>query len=118
MRSELTEKLKETYGDTINHHMYFEFNDGWYDIIVELFDALHNHTIDLEENDPLQFTTFKEKFGTLSIYSYGGDDVTRELIILAEKKSDHTCEECGKPGTIGGKSWYRTLCDEHKKNYE
>jgi len=114
MTPELVTKIKDTYPLAKEYRGGFDFSDGWYDIIIELFDALHNHTLD-PEDDPLQFTTFKEKFGTLSIYSYGGDETTYELIRHAEKRSDHTCEECGKPGEMRSGSWIRTLCDEHTK---
>jgi hypothetical protein len=55
----------------------------------------------------------KEKFGTLRFYVNGGDDTTRGMIQMAEAMTAVTCEECGAPGTTGGRGWIRTLCPTH-----
>lgn len=55
----------------------------------------------------------KEKFGTLSFYTEGGDDYTRGVESLAESMSAVTCEICGSPGKIRGSSWLYTACDQH-----
>ena len=60
----------------------------------------------------------KEKFGTLRFYYTGGDDQIRGMVSMAESMSGVTCEECGAPGTTGGRGWISTLCDVHRKKYE
>ena len=55
----------------------------------------------------------KEKFGTLRFYVDGGDEATRGMIQMAEAMTAVTCEECGAPGTTGGRGWIRTLCPKH-----
>ena len=55
----------------------------------------------------------KEKFGTLRIYTHGGDSAFQAQIELAESLSGQTCEECGAPGFRAGPGWIRTLCAEH-----
>ena len=54
----------------------------------------------------------KEKFGTLRYYC-GGTDRIYAFVRLAERLSEHTCEECGRWGKVRDGSWIRTLCDEH-----
>lgn len=116
MHPELIYKIKKTYPLAAEYKGCFEFGDGWYGIIVEMFDYLHNHTLE-DGSEPIKFEQFKEKFGTLRIYEYGGDEVSSNIISMAEHRSAYICEMCGEPGTLGGSSWIRTLCDEHKKQF-
>jgi hypothetical protein len=55
----------------------------------------------------------KEKFGTLRFYVDGGNEVTHAMINMAESMSARTCEKCGAPGKLRGKTWLYTACDEH-----
>jgi replicative DNA helicase Mcm len=41
-------------------------------------------------------------------------DLIEEVVAEAERISEFTCEECGKPGCLCEKNrWYQTLCPEH-----
>lgn len=55
----------------------------------------------------------KEKFGTLRFYIDGGNEVIHALIGMAESMSARTCEKCGSPGRLRGKTWLYTACDAH-----
>ena len=57
----------------------------------------------------------KEKFGTLRFYYSGGDDYVDGIVRMAESMTAVTCEECGAPGTTGGRGWISTLCEVHRK---
>lgn len=57
----------------------------------------------------------KEKYGTLRYYTNTFDDEADGHIRDAEKKSEKTCESCGKPGKPRGGGWIRTLCEECNK---
>jgi hypothetical protein len=57
----------------------------------------------------------KEKFGTLRFYYEGGNDYIDGMIAMAEAMSAHICETCGKPGTLRGRGWLYTACDEHAR---
>jgi len=59
----------------------------------------------------LIFTQIKEKYGTLRVYSAGGDQYCEGIISMAVSMSAITCEECGMPGKQRGGSWILTLCD-------
>lgn len=52
----------------------------------------------------------KEKFGTLRFYVDNADSVVHNFISLAETMSAVVCEDCGAPGTVGGRGWIRTQC--------
>lgn len=56
----------------------------------------------------------KEKFGGLRFYYGGGDQCISGMVRMAEAMSEVTCEDCGAPGTLGGRGWIRTLCDTHR----
>ncbi len=58
----------------------------------------------------------KEKFGTLRFYYRGGDDYIGGLVSFAEQMSAVTCEVCGKPGSLTGRGWVRTRCEEHSES--
>jgi hypothetical protein len=64
---------------------------------------------------PLVFSQVKEKFGTLRIYSYGGDQFCEGVIAMAERMSAVTCEHCGLPGKINNNGWITTLCSSCRK---
>jgi hypothetical protein len=60
----------------------------------------------------------KEKFAGLRFYHHGGDEFCDGVLQMAEGMSIRTCEECGAPGTIGGKGWIKTLCETHRKKID
>lgn len=60
----------------------------------------------------------KEKFAGLRFYHHGGDEFCDGVIRQAAAMSVRTCEECGAPGTVGGRSWIKTLCDTHRKKLD
>ena len=60
----------------------------------------------------------KEKFAGLRFYHHGGDEFCNGVLAMAENISMRTCEECGAPGTIGGKGWIKTLCETHRKKID
>ena len=65
----------------------------------------------------------KEKFGTLRVYyDIGGvgDDVRTAIMQaynLAEARSHHTCEQCGRRGWMrNDRGWYFVACDRHARS--
>ncbi len=60
----------------------------------------------------------KEKFAGLRFYHHGGDDFCDGVVAMAEAMSMRTCEECGAPGTVGGRGWIKTLCETHRKKID
>lgn len=60
-------------------------------------------------------TQVKEKFGSLRFYFTGGNDQIHNYTRMAESMSGVTCEQCGAPGVLSGKSWVRVLCEQHTK---
>ena len=52
----------------------------------------------------------KKRFGTLTFYYYGGDDVIAGIVMMAEAMSSVTCEVCGDSGEISSTA----LCKNHQ----
>ena len=75
---------------------------GWVDIIKPLIEEAKEKGIKVKQ--------IKEKFGSLRFY------VDREgmydSIRKAENKSEITCENCGKEGSLKRKGWIKCLCKE------
>jgi hypothetical protein len=99
----------------------FSCGEGWWPILESLCAHIQTH-IDWQnknhENYPVVpqvvVAQIKEKFGGLRFYYEGGDDQIYGMVRMAESWAGHSCEECGAPGTSGGKGWIKTLCPTHR----
>lgn len=95
----------------------FEHDDGWFWIIDQLCESIQNY-IDSNNVSQVVATQVKEKFGTLSFYYEGGDDLIAGMVWLAEHMSGNVCEICGSIENVGSTSgWITTLCKNcHETN--
>ena len=129
MREDLDKQLcakypdifKDRHGDMRETAMCWGFpGDGWYNIIDSLCATIKNREYNLKlhkkEYVPVVATQVKEKYGGLRFYYNGGDDYIEGAVSMAEYMSEMTCEKCGKPGKVRGRSWMYTACDEHTRN--
>jgi hypothetical protein len=99
----------------------FAVSEGWWPIIESLCANIQSHTDWWNKNrgtrpvvEQVVVEQIKEKFGGLRFYYTGGDDQISGMVRMAEDWAAHSCEECGVPGTAGGKGWIRTLCSTHR----
>lgn len=91
----------------------FACDDGWHKIIRDLSAKLEVLILALpqDKREYCKAVQVKEKFAALRYYM---DDATQEMYSLineAEKLSYETCELCGRPGSVRGDHWIKTLCD-------
>lgn len=138
MREELTKKLFERFLTMFKPEKSpqetlmcfgFECDDGWFQIIWDTCEKLENldeekikstsiderAKLELEGlNSRLEIVQVKEKFGGLRIYTSVGTEEQYKVIQEAERKSEETCENCGKEGTQTRGGWVKTLCPECK----
>jgi hypothetical protein len=107
--------LFETVNGELN--FYFECGDGWADLLVELCQKIQSrlNILDKDFAKDIVALQVKEKYGTLRFYLSYYDELIELCVEDAEKKSAHTCEQCGKPGTLRGQVWLYTACDEHTR---
>jgi hypothetical protein len=99
----------------------FAIGEGWWPIIESLCANIQSHTDWWNKNrearpvvEQVVVAQIKEKFGGLRFYYDGGDDQISGMVRMAESWASHACEECGAPGTAGGKGWIKTLCSTHR----
>jgi hypothetical protein len=99
----------------------FAIGEGWWPIIESLCANIQSHTDWWNKNretrpvvEQVVVEQIKEKFGGLRFYYEGGDEQISGMVRMAEAWADRSCEECGAPGTAGGKGWIKTLCLTHR----
>jgi hypothetical protein len=99
----------------------FAIGEGWWPIIESLCANIQSHTDWWNKNretrpvvEQVVVEQIKEKFGGLRFYYEGGDEQISGMVRMAEAWASHACEECGAPGTLGGKGWIKTLCPTHR----
>jgi len=104
----LTQALRGNYSNI----EYYHRNSKDKEVLIAKDIEMKNFRSIWIENIPsqMQFTQIKEKFGTLRIYTIGGDAFCEGLVRMAEAISAKTCEECGHPGKQTASGWIRTLC--------
>jgi hypothetical protein len=103
----------------------FNISPGWYKIIEELNEQLQE--IMFVIGCDITVKQVKEKFGTLRFYydavfnnvneSIDGNvwgEIIRACVNEAERKTGHTCDVCGKHGTLNNSGWIKCRCEEHK----
>jgi hypothetical protein len=85
---------------------------GWIDLIKPVIDYIDIYNKHAEtEDDKIEVTQIKEKYGTLRIYVSHGTKKLFELIDTAEEESALTCERCGSKKNIGRTVGYiETIC--------
>ena len=102
-------------------------DDGWFDLIDNLCNFLQtsidiSHKFNNKKITQLEFSTIKEKFATLRIYTSNIDETNEDLlkvINFVEFLSTQTCEICGsKNARTIGRYWLKTLCDNCSKEYK
>lgn len=96
----LTNKYKEFFS---SEDFPIECDEGWYGIIEDMLKTFRNQKL------KLKISQIKEKFGFLRVY-FDIDDLefttdrikehnmAEQIIMETEKKSQKTCEICGKEG--------------------
>lgn len=107
-REMIIKKIKVNYITCLNRisqWLFDKFNIGYYK---------YCHCKNFERVYP-RASQIKEKFGTLRFYMTSYTDEIDKIVTEAEKKSEETCEHCGKPGTLRTEGWLFTLCDECQK---
>ncbi len=110
--------LQRKHPTLIRKGFGFECERGWIDILDRLFSELDKL---LPADVEFRLRQVKEKFAGLRVYYDIDTDIpaeieeqVRRLVTLAEARSFHTCEFCGRPGRMWNRGGYFfTACDRH-----
>lgn len=119
---EFAKRMEEKYPKMFaGQYGGFAVGTGWWPIIETLCANIQSHTDWWNKNhekhpvvEQVVVEQIKEKFGGLRFYYSGGDEKIQGMVRMAEAWADRSCEECGAPGTSGGKGWIKTLCPTHR----
>lgn len=86
--------------------------DGWYALI----DTLSKVVLEHAECMGLApwVSDVKEKFGRLIVSVGAGDDYIEGAVETVGELSTFVCEDCGGPGTLSRRGWWRTRCARHE----
>lgn len=92
----------------------FECQEGWIGILDDYFGVVDH---EMPADATYELRQLKEKLGALRIYDYCSatdNDAIQGAHRLAEARSYHTCEQCGRPGVWSNRGGLlTTVCDEH-----
>lgn len=110
--------LKRKHPSFFAARFQFECGQGWIGILSELCNGL---CAELPIGSNLPITQIKEKFGGLRVYRQADTKMpdalqwrVYRLIALAEARSFHVCEHCGRPGRLWNRQgFFVTACDRH-----
>ena len=122
MRGQRTFEEQENTGwiDDLYGAFGCECSDGWFDLL----DGLCGEVAAVYDKAgvPVDIIVdqIKEKFGTLRFYYHFASPKEKpfrrqikDIVDKWEERSEETCENCGKPGTLRtDRYWIQTLCDE------
>lgn len=108
------------------HHVHMAVGDGWADVLVRLFDRVAA-AVSLEPvPTKLTIIDIKEKYAELRVdflapVGRETDAAIDRAVMLAEMRSEVTCDVCGEPGklrsTMGMSGWLAVKCDDHRSGY-
>ncbi len=113
MKDELSDFLVKTYPNLYKKNMYFECQDGWFNLIEDLSEQLESIISKMEEKDRPYAVQVKEKFGGLRFYMNDLTSEIDELITKWEVLSYFVCEQCGDKGErLSINHWITTLCQK------
>lgn len=115
--------IRQSCPKLYSHGIAFECGPGWYNILHELsikierilneYAEIHK-VIEGEESEYCEMyaVQVKEKYGTLRFYMSCETDEISNLIHEYEALSSQTCESCGAPAKMRGKTWMEVKCDK------
>lgn len=109
--------VRAKYPRLLHPNTHFMCHEGWVRILDDYFAAVDRA---MPDGETYQIGQIKEKMGTIRIYDSAYGDAwasvaaVTEAHCLAEARSLHTCEYCGKRGRLRKRRAYLTVtCDDH-----
>lgn len=111
------DELKAKYPRLLRPTFHVMCHEGWVGILDAYFAVVDDA---MPEGAVYEIEQIKEKLGTLRIYdsSYGETWASVKAVTeahrLAEARSYHVCEYCGRPGIWSSRRGYlTTVCEDH-----
>lgn len=129
MNDEHLKKLRDRF-PFFAHGPSIGVGDGWFNLLWKLGETIEaafkvyddgvettkrTKQAKVKPSEAFKIVQIKEKFGTLRFYTNGWTDEIGAAITEAERASAVTCEDCGEPGKLRGRTWLFTSCDAHAR---
>ena len=105
---------------------HMAIGDGWADVVSRLFDRISQALAGEPSSTKIVIIDIKEKYGELrvEIFAPVGPETEAAIdqaILLAELRSECTCDECGAAGlmrsSVGESGWLAVKCDYRQSGY-
>lgn len=105
---------------------YMSVGDGWSDVVSRLFDRISAAVASEPSGTRVSILDIKEKYGSLAVSILAPveaetDAAIDHAILLAEMRSECSCDECGEEGklrsTLGVSGWLAVKCRDHAEGY-
>ena len=115
-----TEAQQEGRIENLFQAFGYECGDGWYELLRGLCGEIVSAYEEAGQPVDIVIDQIKEKFGTLRFYYHFASPKEKpfrrqikDIVDKWEERSEETCENCGKPGTLRtDRYWIQTLCDD------
>ncbi|MHA6643646.1 hypothetical protein [Mesorhizobium sp. A623] len=121
MKNDETQTILDRFPRLVKAGTSFECDSGWLGILEQYFADVEKA---LPSDAGFNIDQIKEKYGLLILDTNPTGKVSDEVLaalstaeFLAENRSAHTCESCGKPGHLvqSGNSYF-VACEDHKSD--
>ena len=91
----------------------WECGEGWCWLLDRLFGCIQERIDEGTGADQFEVWCIKEKWGHLTIYGRGDDQICTGMLWLAEHLSESICEDCGSfDGKLREGGYVHVSCDE------
>lgn len=106
--------------------VHMAVGDGWADVVARLFDRVEKALAGELVPTKVFLIDVKEKYASLSISILApvgpeAEAAIERAILLAELRSEATCDICGAPGTVrstlGQSGWLAARCEDHSDGF-
>lgn len=112
-------ELRQEFEDLIPDAVSFQCGIGWLGVL-----KAHMYEVRalLPETSAVRIQSVRQKYGSLRIkyvnvrsLPSSAQLALEKAILLAEARSEKTCEVCGSAGEVRDDSWLVVACDVHSK---
>jgi hypothetical protein len=106
--------------------IHMAVGDGWAEVIARLFDRIEKALAGEPVPTKIALIDVKEKYGTIRVDLLApvGPETEAAIdlaVLLAEMRSECTCDICGAPGTVrstlGQSGWLAARCEDHSDGF-
>ena len=125
LRKALTEEYpyllprKMTTGEVHSDYDYqfivgeYDLPEGWMELFLQCCEDLKEPLVKADYLDKFRFTQVKEKYGRMTLYTYGATEEVLDIIDKYAFLSQQVCSVCGKPASVMTYGYVCPYCSEH-----